>query len=50
MQLTLLRQNAELANAVAQRQILEGHTTTQQPFFNQKLNECGLPPPSSYWD
>lgn len=45
MQLTLLRQQAELANAAVQREILEGESTLQQqPFFEQKLRDSGIAP------
>ncbi|TWU34283.1 arsenosugar biosynthesis radical SAM (seleno)protein ArsS [Novipirellula artificiosorum] len=45
MQLTLLRQKAELANAAVQREILEGEfTPRRQPYFDQKLRDSGLDP------
>lgn len=45
MQLTLLRQKAELANAAVQRGILEGESTLrQQPYFDQKLRDSRLSP------
>ena len=45
MQLTLLRQKAELADASIQREILEGELkSTRQPHFDQKLSDCDLSP------
>lgn len=45
MQLSLLRQNAELANAAVQRNILERDSTPRQhPFFDQKLRDSGIAP------
>ncbi len=45
MQLTLLRQQAELANAAFQRSILEGDVGAKPlPTFDQKLKESGLGP------
>ncbi len=41
MQLTLLRQNAELASAAAQRDLLERDSPTQ-PYFHQKIKESHL--------
>ena len=45
MQLTLIRQKAELANAAVQREILEGELTPRrQPYFDKKLRDSGLAP------
>tara|TARA_A100001391_G_scaffold204894_1_gene202344 strand:- start:156 stop:1202 length:1047 start_codon:yes stop_codon:yes gene_type:complete len=44
MQLSLLRQKSELANAARQREILDGETNPRQPYFNQQLQHSGLPP------
>ncbi|TWT51566.1 arsenosugar biosynthesis radical SAM (seleno)protein ArsS [Allorhodopirellula solitaria] len=43
MQLSLLRQKSELANAAMQREILEGESTPRQPYFDQKLRSSDLP-------
>lgn len=42
MQLSLLRQKSELANAAMQRDILEGETNARLPHFDQKLQSSGL--------
>ncbi|QDT04974.1 molybdenum cofactor biosynthesis protein A [Rubripirellula lacrimiformis] len=45
MQLTLLRQKAELANAALQREILEGRSqSSPQPFFDETLCDRSLAP------
>lgn len=42
MQLSLLRQKSELANAAMQREILEGEAEPRQPYFGEKLRSNGL--------
>ncbi|MCM2373964.1 arsenosugar biosynthesis radical SAM (seleno)protein ArsS [Aporhodopirellula aestuarii] len=43
MQLSLLRQKSELANAAMQREILEAEAKPRLPYFDQKLCSSGLP-------
>ena len=44
MQLSLLRQRSELANAALQREILEGESIPPRPHFNMQLGASGLGP------